>query len=97
MAVVIRAHFDGKAIIPDEPVDLPINEPLEFELKQAPGEFKWDPEKAREAIRQIAARPSLSGYQMRHFGARAYTNRTAGYEGPHRCRTRRRHILLSSP
>jgi len=61
MAVVIRAHFDGKAIIPDEPVDLPINEPLEFELKQAPGEFKWDPERAREAIRQIAARAKPVG------------------------------------
>ncbi len=24
----IRAHFDGKVIIPDEPVDLPTNPPL---------------------------------------------------------------------
>ena len=24
----IKAHFDGRAIIPDEPVDLPTNEPL---------------------------------------------------------------------
>ena len=32
MSVVIRAHFDGKAIIPDEPVDLPVNQPLEAEL-----------------------------------------------------------------
>jgi hypothetical protein len=24
----IKAHFDGKAIIPDEPANLPINEPL---------------------------------------------------------------------
>ena len=24
----IRAHFDGKVIIPDEPVDLPTNAPL---------------------------------------------------------------------
>jgi hypothetical protein len=56
MAVVIKAHFDGKAIIPDEPVDLPVNQPLEFELKQPADELKWDPDKAREAIRQIAAR-----------------------------------------
>ena len=34
MSVVIRAHFDGKVIVPDEPVDLPVDEPLEFELKQ---------------------------------------------------------------
>jgi hypothetical protein len=24
----IRAHFDGKAIIPDEPFDVPVNQPL---------------------------------------------------------------------
>ena len=33
MAMVIRAHFDGTNIVPDEPVDLAVNEPLEFELK----------------------------------------------------------------
>ena len=24
----IRCHFDGKVLVPDEPVDLPINQPL---------------------------------------------------------------------
>jgi hypothetical protein len=24
----IRCHFDGKVIVPDEPVDLPVNKPL---------------------------------------------------------------------
>jgi len=28
MSIVIRAHFDGKVIVPDEPVDLPVNEPI---------------------------------------------------------------------
>ena len=28
MAIVIRAHFDGKTIVPDEPVDLPVNTPV---------------------------------------------------------------------
>ena len=28
----IRAHFDGKAIVPDEPVDLPVNHPLQVQL-----------------------------------------------------------------
>ena len=32
MSVVIRAHFDGKVIVPDEPVDLPIDKPLRGEL-----------------------------------------------------------------
>jgi hypothetical protein len=33
MAINIRAHFDGKVIVPDEPVDLPVDQPLEVELK----------------------------------------------------------------
>lgn len=27
-----RAHFDGKVIVPDERVDLPLNQPLEIEF-----------------------------------------------------------------
>lgn len=33
MAIVIRAHFDGKTIVPEEPVDLPINESMEVEFR----------------------------------------------------------------
>jgi hypothetical protein len=33
MSVVIRVHFDGKTIVPDEPVDLPVNEPMEAEVR----------------------------------------------------------------
>ncbi len=29
----IRAHFDGQVIVPDEPVDLPINRPLKVRLE----------------------------------------------------------------
>jgi hypothetical protein len=44
--MVIRAHYDGKVIVPDEPVDLPVNEPLEFdyrpvERRQADAEAAW--------------------------------------------------------
>jgi hypothetical protein len=31
MSVTIRAHYDGKVLVLDEPVDLPVNEPLELE------------------------------------------------------------------
>lgn len=30
------AHFNGRAIIPDERVDLPVNEPLTVEVRKAP-------------------------------------------------------------
>ena len=33
MALTIRAHFDGRVIVPDEPVDLPVDQALEVELR----------------------------------------------------------------
>lgn len=32
MKQVIRAHFDGKVIVPDEPVDWPVGVPLELSV-----------------------------------------------------------------
>ena len=61
MSVIIKAHYDGKTIVLDEPVDLPVNEPLEFELRQSSSEFVWDPEKAKAAIRRIASRAKPVG------------------------------------
>ena len=29
----MKAHFDGKVIVPDEPVDLPVNTPLDVEVR----------------------------------------------------------------
>lgn len=54
--MVIKAHYDGKTIVPDEPVDLPVNEPLEFELKQSSAEWVWDPERARKALKRLVSR-----------------------------------------
>ncbi len=51
MSISIRMHFDGKVLIPDQPVDLPVDQPLDFELKQTPERLQWDPEKAKEAIK----------------------------------------------
>jgi hypothetical protein len=33
--MTLRVHFDGKVLIPDEPVDLPVNCALEVEVKPA--------------------------------------------------------------
>ena len=33
MSMTIRAHFDGRVIIPDEPVELPVDQPLELEVR----------------------------------------------------------------
>jgi hypothetical protein len=33
MTVTIKAHFDGKVIVPDEPVDLPVGRWLEVQVR----------------------------------------------------------------
>ncbi|MBI4025372.1 MAG: hypothetical protein HY360_10365 [Verrucomicrobia bacterium] len=33
--MTLRAHFDGTVIVPDEPADLPVNVPLDVEIKAA--------------------------------------------------------------
>ena len=32
MVRTIRAHFDGRYIVPDEPLDIPPNQPLQVQL-----------------------------------------------------------------
>ena len=56
MSITIRAHYDGKAIVPDEPVDLPVDQPLEIELREISAEPEWDPKRARAALQRIAGR-----------------------------------------
>jgi hypothetical protein len=45
MTVNLRAHFDGRVIVPDEPVDLPDNQPLAVQVsmpaKNAPRKAGW--------------------------------------------------------
>lgn len=37
MTTTIRCHFDGKVLIPDEPVDLPVDKPLTIRVEGARG------------------------------------------------------------
>ena len=50
MSIKVRAHFDGKVIMPDEPVDLPVDEPIDAELTVVRREPKRSP--SREAAWQ---------------------------------------------
>ena len=36
--MTVSAHFDGKVIVPDEPLDLPPNEPLILQIQRVGGE-----------------------------------------------------------
>lgn len=64
MSIVIKAHFDGKAIIPDEPVILPINVPLELVIKRPPIKTQWNPRKAKAAVKRIASHAKPVGIPL---------------------------------
>lgn len=55
MAMRIRAHYDGKTIVPDDPVDLPVNQSLEVQLTVV------EPKGRRSAARAAAWRQLLAG------------------------------------
>ena len=67
MAIVIRAHFDGKTVVLEEPVDLPINESIEAEFrvpdaKLSPKEIR----KRRAAIKRLASK-AIHGLNVSEF------------------------------
>lgn len=56
MAIVIRAHFDGKTIVPDEPLDLPVDTPITAELTVVEPKLKAaDIARRRAALRRFAS------------------------------------------
>jgi predicted DNA-binding antitoxin AbrB/MazE fold protein len=62
LAVKIRAHYDGKTFVPDEPVDLKVGEPVEverIERKLNAAEIR----RRRAALRRFAAR-AVSGLSI---------------------------------
>lgn len=50
MAISVRMHFDGKVFVPEEPVDLPVNQTVEAELHIAEPKLS-----AKEIARRRAA------------------------------------------
>ncbi len=55
--MAIRAHFDGKGFIPDEPVDAPINQPLEIEYRVVEGRLSDEKIQRRlAALQRFTAR-----------------------------------------
>jgi hypothetical protein len=41
--MTIKCHFDGKVFVPDEPVDLPVNEPAVVQFGPDPGVVIMEP------------------------------------------------------
>ncbi len=64
MMTTLRAHFDGKVIVPDEPVELPVNQPLKVLVHLAALECSdLRPEERRAALDRIVAR-AISGLNI---------------------------------
>lgn len=58
MRLNLRAHFDGKFIVPEEQVDLPINEPLNVEVSTiGTGKQKNPGDALRAFLQRTALRP----------------------------------------
>lgn len=57
MAQTIRAHFDGKVIVPDEPVDLAVGERVDVLRTGVTVEQEPTPEQRRAAIDELLSRP----------------------------------------
>jgi len=48
--MTVRAHYDGKVIVPDEPVDLPVNTPLDLDVRPANGTPAVAPKPVRKRV-----------------------------------------------
>ena len=57
MVVRIKAHFDGKTIVPDEPLEVEPGTPLTVEYTSAPGDRPdLTDDERQEIVRRIASR-----------------------------------------
>jgi len=57
--VEFTAHFDGKHLLPDEPVDLPTNKPLRVTVEEVPPERELPPINLEEFFNKIEAECGL--------------------------------------
>jgi hypothetical protein len=55
MTVNVRAHFDGRVFVPHEPVDLPVNQPLDLQVTLL-AENAPNPSSAEAAFNRLMAR-----------------------------------------
>ena len=56
LPVTIRAHFDGKVIVPDEPVDWPVGRSIRVSIDLQEEPRVPSVEERRAALRRLAAR-----------------------------------------
>ena len=68
---ILKAHFDGKVIVPDEPVDLPVGQVLEVRVEpiEPPQQPKTTLQKLAEVAREFPAEglPPDAAAQHDHY------------------------------
>jgi len=64
MAIVIKAHLEGKAVVPDEPLDLPINQPIEVEFRVTDDRLSDEEIKRRRAALKRFASHAVKGVSI---------------------------------
>jgi len=67
MAIVIKAHLEGKAVVPDEPLDLPINQPIEVEFRVDEDRLSDEEIKRRRAAIKRFASKAIHGLTVSDF------------------------------
>jgi hypothetical protein len=66
--ICIRGHFDGKFIVPDEPVTLPLDAPLEIEVRRSDRESRDVSRVVASAVDSKSAAQRLAAFA--EFSAR---------------------------
>jgi hypothetical protein len=73
MGPTIRAHFDGRVLVPDEPVNLPVNQSVQVQLEPArPIPPRLPPAERRAAWERFFARPGTAPYLSNESLRREY-------------------------
>ena len=62
MTISVRVHFDGKVLVPDEPLNLPIDQQFDAVLQALP-EYNIDDKEASAALERIKSR-SIPGVSI---------------------------------
>ena len=69
--IAINAHFDGKVIVPDEPLDLPRDQALIVRIEPAPGNGQRDADSVLTWLAEHASDgpnlPSDLSHQHDHY------------------------------
>jgi hypothetical protein len=73
--MTVSAHFDGKVIVPEEPLDLPLNQPLIVQIRPASGKVEPAEESAlswlaANAVDSEALPPDLADRHDHYLYAR---------------------------